>query len=105
MNYICPVCGFDQLDEPAYDEYDDGSFDICLCCRFKFGYTDHVEISDGVFMEREQTHIMHREKWLQSGAKIFYPEHYPQEFQLNEKVTKEHLITQLKNINITLDSD
>lgn len=23
MNYIRPVCGFDKLDEPAYDEYNE----------------------------------------------------------------------------------
>jgi rubredoxin len=34
MNYICPVCGFDKLDESAYDNYNDPSFEICPCCRF-----------------------------------------------------------------------
>ena len=31
--YICPVCGYKGLDEPAYDEnYLEDSYDICSCC-------------------------------------------------------------------------
>ncbi|WP_121613610.1 hypothetical protein [Mesobacillus foraminis] len=102
MNYICPLCGFDQLDQPAYDEYNDPSFDICPCCRFQFGDDDDIENSEGVFMQREETHTIYRKKWIENGAEIFQPECYPQEFQLDGKVKKEHLIQQLKNINVTL---
>lgn len=40
--YICPVCGYDELDELPYD---DGtpSMDICDCCGFQFGVTDYDE--------------------------------------------------------------
>ena len=34
---ICPVCGYDGLDEPAFDERGVGSDDICPCCGFQFG--------------------------------------------------------------------
>ena len=34
---ICPVCGYDGLDEPAFDERGIGSDDICLCCGFQPG--------------------------------------------------------------------
>lgn len=51
MNYICPVSGFDKLDEPAYDNDNDPSFEICPCCRFQFGDDDDVEVSEDVFMQ------------------------------------------------------
>lgn len=100
MTYICPVCGFDGLDEPAYNEFSDPSFEICSCCRFQFGDDDDVEIEAGVFMQREETHTNYREVWIESGAPIFQTEYYPQQFQSDDTVTKEHLIEQLKNIGI-----
>lgn len=100
MTYICPVCGFDGLDEPAYNEFNDPSFDICLCCRFQFGDDDDVEIEEGLFMQREETHTNYREAWIESGAPIFQTEYYPKQFQFDGAVTREHLIEQLKNIRI-----
>jgi rubredoxin len=38
--FTCPVCGYDNLDSPPYDDYDIPSFDICLCCGCEFGYND-----------------------------------------------------------------
>ncbi len=32
--YVCPVCGYDQLDEPA------ANHNICSCCGTHFGYHD-----------------------------------------------------------------
>ena len=37
---ICPVCGYDGLDEPAFDERGVGSDGICPCCGFQFGLDD-----------------------------------------------------------------
>ena len=34
---ICPVCGYDGVDEPAFDERGVGSYDICPCCACQFG--------------------------------------------------------------------
>ena len=100
MTYICPVCGFDGLDEPAYNEFNDPSFEICSCCRFQFGDDDDVEIEDGLFMNREETHFVYREAWITSGALIFQSEHYPHQFQLDGAVTKERLLEQLKNVHV-----
>lgn len=102
MNYICPVCGYDDLEGPAYNEYNYASHEICTCCRFQFGDDDDVEISDGVFLTREEAHKTYREKWIENGAEVFHLECYPQEWQLDGKVTKEQLIKQLKNINVSL---
>lgn len=98
MSYTCPVCGFDELDDPAYDENNLPSFEICPCCRFQFGDDDDVEINEGIFMQREETHTAYRMKWIDNGAEIFQPECYPKQFQLEGKVTKQHLIEQLKKL-------
>ncbi|WP_074033133.1 hypothetical protein [Exiguobacterium sp. AT1b] len=102
MNYICPVCGHDGLEESAYNEYNLPSFEICSCCRFQFGDDDDVEITEGVFLSREEAHAVYRKKWIKDGAEIFQPEYYPLEFQVNGRVIKQHLVKQLKNINIDI---
>jgi len=37
---MCPVCGFDGLDEPPYSPAGHGLFEICPSCGFQFGVTD-----------------------------------------------------------------
>ncbi|SNZ16049.1 hypothetical protein SAMN05421503_2842 [Terribacillus aidingensis] len=102
MNYICPVCGFESLLEPAYNEFDEASYEICLCCQFQFGVDDDVELDNGEFMKREDTLKLYRTKWLKDGARVFDPSDYPEEFQSDGKVKPEALRRQLKNINIVL---
>jgi hypothetical protein len=36
----CPVCGYDGLDEPAFDDVGAPSFEICPSCGTEFGYDD-----------------------------------------------------------------
>jgi hypothetical protein len=36
----CPVCGYNGLDEPAYDSFGCASFEICPSCGTEFGYDD-----------------------------------------------------------------
>lgn len=38
--YICPVCGYSKLEEPAYDKFNTPSCDICSCCGCEFGFDD-----------------------------------------------------------------
>lgn len=41
MKYTCPVCGYDQLEEPPRDKHGKcPSYEICSCCGFEFGYDD-----------------------------------------------------------------
>ncbi len=54
--FKCPVCGYDELDEPAYDEHDCASFGICPCCGTEFGYDDS-----------SMEHARLREIWKQKG--------------------------------------
>ena len=56
-NYICPVCGFPDLYEPAYD-VDLGSLEICPSCGFQFGKTDDDE---------HITHEEWRRNWVTRG--------------------------------------
>lgn len=52
MTYTCPVCGNDQLDEPA------ARFNICPACGTEF------ENDDDMF-----THAELRQRWIANGAK------------------------------------
>lgn len=80
MKNICPVCGYDELLEPPYDEYNIPSYEICPCCGFEYGFDDQDLNFD---------FITYREKWLLSGAKWV---------QCQEKPDDWNLDTQLKNL-------
>lgn len=81
-NYTCPVCGYDKLYEPPYEEeYYTGSYEICPCCGCEYGYDD--------FDYDLYTFKTAREKWIQKGAKWFSPRNRPRNWVLEE---------QLKNI-------
>jgi predicted RNA-binding Zn-ribbon protein involved in translation (DUF1610 family) len=43
--YTCPVCGFQGLSEPAYDEHYCTFFEICPSCGTEFGYDDAIQRS------------------------------------------------------------
>ncbi|MDR3450744.1 MAG: hypothetical protein P4M15_13545 [Alphaproteobacteria bacterium] len=57
--YICPVCGYPGLSEPAYNDYGNPSFDICVSFWYQFGKTDDDE---------HFTHEQWRQKWIAEGA-------------------------------------
>jgi hypothetical protein len=54
----CPVCGYDGMAEPAYDEKGCASFEICPCCGTEFGYDDSLT-----------KHKELRRKWVAGGSK------------------------------------
>jgi len=54
--YVCPVCGYPDLDEAAYDEFGCSSYNICPCCGTEFGYDDSTVI-----------HADLRKKWISGG--------------------------------------
>jgi hypothetical protein len=80
LNYICPVCGYDKLQYPPYDEKGNESFEICHCCGFEFGYDDE---------HSRFTFESYRIKWISEGASWFYIADLPEIFDLEK---------QLKNI-------
>jgi hypothetical protein len=57
MNFICPVCGYDEMDAPPRN------YEICSCCGTEFGNDDQL-----------QTHDQLREQWIRRGALWFFRE-------------------------------
>ena len=55
---ICPVCGYDNLDEGPFTKYGYPTYEICPCCGYEFGYHDE---SAGL------SYANYREKWIASG--------------------------------------
>ena len=67
MNYVCPVCGYDELTEPPYDDLDlrtSSSFEICPCCGTEFGYTDSNLSHDAL-----------RAQWIMVGMTWHFASH------------------------------
>ena len=54
---ICPVCGYDSLDEPI-TEILNSTYEICPSCGFEFGVTD---LDTGFSYEQW------RAKWIDGG--------------------------------------
>lgn len=82
--YICPVCGFNQLEEVPYDKDGNPSYEICSCCGFEFGFDDG---SEGYSIENYRT------KWIRDGCNWFNLESKPKNWDLKR---------QLININFNL---
>jgi len=53
--YICPVCGYNRLEENPLEM----SEEICLSCRFQFGYS----FAEGYAFETW------RKKWIEEGMR------------------------------------
>lgn len=58
MKHLCPVCGWPELADPPYDEAGHGSYEICPCCGFEFGYDDDAQ---------GETHSQYRARWIAGG--------------------------------------
>ena len=58
MSYVCPVCGFNELDEPPVSECGGGSYEICPSCGFQFGVSDE---------DRGITYEEWRKQWISDG--------------------------------------
>lgn len=56
--YICPACGYPELDEPPRSGSGGGSYEICSSCGFEFGYTDD---------DQNFTYETWRKKWIDEG--------------------------------------
>jgi hypothetical protein len=52
----CPVCGYDDLEEPAFDDVGAPSFEICPSCGTEFGYDDAT-----------RSHKSLRDEWIAKG--------------------------------------
>lgn len=56
QKYLCPVCGYTELDEAPYDEFKCASYGICPCCGTQFGNDDS-----------SKSHEDLRQQWILSG--------------------------------------
>jgi hypothetical protein len=62
----CPVCGYSELQKPAYDRFGYPSFEICPCCGVEFGYQD-----------ARRSHESLRAEWVAKGTQWRFPEARP----------------------------
>ncbi|WP_290758621.1 MULTISPECIES: hypothetical protein [unclassified Exiguobacterium] len=104
MKYICPVCGYDRMDDVAYYENGDASFELCSCCGFQFGVEDDVEIDDGIFLSKSEAHDLYRANWLKDGAKIFSDYAFERGTGKGEPLARTALKKQLRAIHIRLET-
>jgi hypothetical protein len=58
QRYLCPVCGYPDLDVPPYDEAGCATFNICPCCGTEFGYDDAA-----------RQHAEIRKRWIGDGMR------------------------------------
>ena len=58
--FVCPACGFPDLDEPPRSPTGGSSYEICPSCGFEFGVTDD---------DLGYSYLEWRERWLGSGAR------------------------------------
>lgn len=79
MENICPVCGYNGLEEVPYDNDGNPSYEICDCCGYEFGFDDG---SEGVSFEQ------YRRKWLDEGADWFNISLKPEKWDLKKQLLR-----------------
>jgi predicted RNA-binding Zn-ribbon protein involved in translation (DUF1610 family) len=108
--YICPICGFDELEEKPYIN-GGGSHEICPSCGFQFEYSEYedvdfgdVDSGDGPMPDNilKKAFQLYRKAWIENGAALFSPEVFSKECQENGSLKKEKVKEQLENINISI---
>ena len=80
---ICPVCGYDKLDEPPYDKEGCCSYETCACCGYQYGFTDG---------NRYMAFREYAEKWIEKGFPFYSEKDKPKNWNA------EVLAIQLKNM-------
>lgn len=103
MKYICPVCGYDDLEQSPYNHEKWGSFEICICCNFEFGVDEFDNLKKPYTMltkdDFKEIHRDYRANWIQNGCKVYHPEFYPDDLMENGKVKITQVLKQLNNID------
>ena len=79
--YICPVCGYDKLVEPPYDEeFGCPTYVICSCCGFEFGFDDE---------SKGYSFSGYRQRWIDNGFPFFNSKKKPSNW--SERVMRQQL--------------
>lgn len=82
--YLCPVCGYPELDEPPYLN-GQASFEICPCCGYEFGYNDPNPASKETFLRN----------WVRMGTPWATPSLKPKKWDAK---------AQLKGIDVDFEN-
>lgn len=77
-HYICPVCGFNDLEESPFDQQGTPSYEICSCCGFEFGF-------DGANNQIVFTDFRHR--WIKNGTQWFIPKLKPKGWDFKSQLS------------------
>ncbi|MCG7421042.1 hypothetical protein MHJ97_11470 [Macrococcus epidermidis] len=105
--YICPVCGYDKIDEPPYGIGGSPSYNICSCCGFEYGYSEDFEVEHkAIVLPKSQLNWAFQQylkQWVNDGCKVFDEEDFTNEEVENGILKKEIFEEQLKRIDINID--
>ncbi len=82
LKKICPVCGYDKLQELPYGDNEGGqpSFEVCSCCGFEYGFHD---LNSGYSFEK------YLQEWINKGYSFYFEEDKPKGW--GEKMMKDQL--------------
>ncbi|RAI82673.1 hypothetical protein BFS35_003020 [Macrococcoides goetzii] len=105
--YICPVCGYNQLEEEPYKFFDDNifnaSFEICSCCGFQFGFDDdNIASQHKQKITLKEAHKIYFDNWEKNGYKIF------SKIKFGDRILTDYLplkILEIQKENIMINND
>ena len=80
--YICPICGYNKLERQPYNEYFQGTMEICPCCGTEFGYDDAVRNKKNLHLRWKKL----RGKWVIGGSKWLNPIKKPKDWSAEEQL-------------------
>ena len=66
MSFVCPVCGYPDLDENPRGESTGGSYERCPSCGIQFGYDDEA---GGNLDARAEIYEKWRHQWIERGMR------------------------------------
>jgi hypothetical protein len=75
--YLCPVCGFLGLKEPAFNQQNIPSYEICPCCGFEFGFDGN---------NNQETFAAFRKRWLEKGGQWFMESLKPKDWDMQKQL-------------------
>lgn len=79
LKNLCPVCGFDGLEESPYNKSNQPSYEICPCCGFEFGFDRDDDL---------RAFDVFRKAWIEKGACWFIPRLKPKCWSLKKQLAK-----------------
>lgn len=67
MGFVCPVCGYPDLENQPHDAEGGASDEICPSCGIQFGYSDEPMACGGPDLPPEEIYRLWRQKWIAEG--------------------------------------